>query len=66
MDFEIDWNIGGVAIALWLLMIICMIALPKAFGSSSYFSVFGVPTMVGLFIILLPISYFVTGMIANR
>lgn len=58
---EIDWNIGAIAIALWLFMSLFLFV-PKFLGMA----MFPATQIIIIMVVLLPISYFVVQHIANR
>lgn len=66
MDLEIEWGVAGIAIFLWLVFVGLFVYLPKFAGSSSYFDSFGVMPTIVMFVMLLPISYYVVLWQANK
>ena len=51
---EIDWNVGGIALLLWIIMS-AFLFVPKMMGME----IFPIWQSIGIMIILLPISYFI-------
>ena len=66
MDLEIEWGVAGIAVVLWLVFIGFFLYLPRFAGSASYFDSFGVMPTIVMFVVLLPISYYVVLWQANK
>lgn len=62
MDFDIDWGVAPIAIAIWAVLSACIVFLPDTLGIKGYSFMYKI--MIPL--ILLPISYVITKSISER